>query len=284
MAAGKGTWVAGASVLAVGALVGTWFVGIGPSLSQASDLAAQTEATRQQNVVLEQKLRTLEQDFDRLPQYQADLDALRVGIPTDVELAAFLDEIDAIASAYGVTVTDVTPQAPQGVGDAASEAGAATAPDATAGTEGAAPAATAAPGADQPTPAPSTAPADAAAPAQDAGTVTVPNLPPAVANMVAVPISLTVLGPFPGAVAFLSDIQEKTSRLMLVTGITGLGQGDEEAAQGKPATHRGDIELAVTGYLWVLPEEGGPAGDGAAPDSGSVPQGDVGTNPVAPNA
>ncbi len=276
MASKRGTWIAGAAVLAVGAMAGTWFVGIGPTLSAAADVRAQTEATQQQNEVLRAKLVTLKEDFANLPGYRADLAALQVGIPTDVELSSYLDQLDAFAATYGVTVIDVTPQAPQLIGSAADGASAAAAPAPTdsASTDGSTAAPTA-PAADSAA-AGSTESAGAGAvdPASTA-------LPAGAAGLVAVPVSFTVLGPFPAAVAFLHDVQESSGRLLLVGGITGLGQDEAEAAQGKPATHRGDMELEVSGLLYVLPST--TAGtDVEADPSGELPRGDVAGDPVAP--
>lgn len=278
MASKRSTWVAGAAVLAVGAMAGTWFVGIGPTLSAAADVRAQTEATQQQNEVLRAKLVTLKEDFANLPAYRAELGTLQSGIPTDVELSSYLDELDAFAATYGVTVTDVTPQAPQLIAGSTETAPAPAAP--ATGDGAATDGSTAAPAGD--------------ATAADAGTTEAaggdagaavdpasPSVPAGAAGLVAVPVSFTVLGPFPAAIAFLHDVQESSTRLLLVAGITGLGQDEAEATQGKPATRRGDIELEISGLLYVLPSvtaeaevEAGPAGD--------LPQGDVAGDPVAP--
>ena len=280
MAAKKSTWVAGAGVVAAGAVVGTWFLGIGPTLSAAADLRAQTESTEQQNAVLQAKLVTLQQDFAKLPQYKADLADLQVGIPTDLELGPYLDQLDAFAAAHGVTVIEVTPQAPQSIGTAAAASAPTSGGSATDGAT-AAPSdtTTEAPAADGEATDSSGATADTTA-AGGEGTAAVPA---GLADLIAVPVSFTVLGSFPGAVSFLHDVQESSSRLMLVSGITGLGQGDEEASGGRPATHRGDIELAVSGFLYVLPGEASSTEPDDGADTG-LPQGDVGGDPVAPNS
>jgi type II secretory pathway pseudopilin PulG len=283
MAAKKSTWVAGAAVVAVGAMVGSWFVGVGPTLASAADVQAQTEATRQQNQILRAKLETLKADFAKLPEYRADLAELQTAIPVDLDLGPYLDQLDAFATAHGVTVTEVTPQAPQLIGSSTGSASLPEAPAAATDGSAATPSST-------PTAAPSEGTSGGAATTDDSartdaaatGDAGASSVPPAIAGLVAVPISFTVLGPFPGAIGFLHDVQESSSRLMLVSGITGLGQGDQEAAAGKPATVRGDIELAITGFLYVLPEEPAetPTDDGSG---ATLPEGDLSTDPVAPN-
>jgi hypothetical protein len=98
-------------------------------------------------------------------------------------------------------------------------------------------------------------------------------------GFVAVPVTITVLGPFLNSLAFLSDLQADP-RLFLITGIDGEGQGEAEAGDGRPATHVGDVEMVITGYLYVLSDPNAATGDTEEPADGSLPSLDPGKSAV----
>ncbi|ADG74729.1 hypothetical protein Cfla_1832 [Cellulomonas flavigena DSM 20109] len=258
------TWILGTVLVALvmGAL--TWFFGVSPTLAAASDLRDQTDDARAQNDVLELQLVQLRADFEKLPEHRATLESLRTQIPTSPALAPYLRELEAIATGKGVALTTFTPSPAAEVVLAQPVVPAAPAAPVDATADATEPAAqgdaTAAP----------------AAPAAPAG----PTVP---AGMAAVPVSLTVVGTYDAATGFVSDLQSLTQRLFLVSGLSVTGQDEAEPSAGRPATQVGDVEIVVTGYLYVLPEPAGvvvPADPAEPPAAlpGAVP----GKNPFVP--
>jgi Tfp pilus assembly protein PilO len=236
-------------------LVAAWFLAINPMLSAAADLRNQTSQVQQRNQVLQTQLTKLKADFAKLPQYKDQLTALRAQIPTDAELSAYLLQIDAIATARSVTVTALAPGAPEAFVGAAPAAAAATAPS------------------------PTATPAPAGASGTQAGAAgAVP------AGFYDIPISMTVVGSYDASQAFLSDLQNATPRLFLVTSVAGTSQKQASAGGGKPATALGDEQLVVTGMTYVLtstyPAPAAAPSATPAPVQPAVP----GKNPLKPVA
>lgn len=260
----KSTWI-GATVF--GALVimaAAWFLAISPTMSAAAEIQEQAEQTVSQNEMLEMQLTQLKADFEKLPEYKAELATLQQQIPTDAMLSDYLRQLQQIATAHAVTLTTITPAPAQLVALAAPAAAPeATAPaEGTEGTEGAVePAAT------------------------DPSAVPAPPVAAGPAGLAAIPFSLTVLGSYDNTNAFLWDLQNATPRLFLVSGLTGTSQKQGEENAGKPATEDGDQELVVTGFTYVLPDAfavPAPVDPNAAPPAlpGAVP----GKNPLLPIA
>ena len=94
---------------------------------------------------------------------------------------------------------------------------------------------------------------------------------------------MTAVGTYDATSAFLSDLQNGTQRLFLVSSLQGTSQDDAEASGGKPATGVGDLEVIVTGYLYVLPDSLGTAAvtDPGAP-APTLPGAVPGKNPLVP--
>ena len=265
----KAPWVAGTVVLAAAFGAGAWFGLISPTLSDATDVRDQAQTQRDQNDLLQLKVAKLEADFAKLDDYRDQLDAARAQIPQTADLSTYLRQLSDRAVTDGVTITALSPGVPVVVTLATPAGGTAAG--------GSDPAATAEPSAE-----PSTAtegsqesadPADpgASAPApaaQDAG------------GLVAVPISVTVVGAYPAAVQYLDDLQHVTQRLLLVTGVTATALEEAPATANRPATAAGDVELVVTGYTYVLPDPD-PLTQAGIVDEGPLPAGS-GRNPLQP--
>jgi hypothetical protein len=236
-------------------MAGTWFLAAEPTLARAAEANELTDVTRDQNDVLRDQVEQLRADFVNLPQYQAELESLRVGIPTAPDLADYLRQLDSMAQASGLTVTKVEPGAAEVV-PAAVPAAVATDPAAT--------------GAAAATPSPEATAGTEAAPA------TAPAATAALEGFYAMPVSMTVVGSFPAALSFLTAAQSSDGRLLLVTSLVGAGQGEAEATGGRPATHEGDIELTISGYLYVLTDPDAVAAGAAPvdPAAPALPQGD----------
>ncbi len=267
MAAKKGTWIGGTLFAAAVIGAATWFGAVQPTLSDAAALRSQTDEVNRSNQVLQTKVTKLAADFQKLPQYKQQLEALRIQVPTTAQLSDYVRQVQQVATAHTVVVTSFAPGTPQAVVVAQAAApAAATSPS---------PTASASPGPSA-TATPATPAAAAASAAAASG---------APAGMAAIPVSITVIGTYDNTLAFLSDLQTAIPRVMLVSGFTGTLQKDAAAGGGKPATHVGDQELVVTGFLYVLPD---PTAASPAPSptatGPALPAPVPGKNPLVPVA
>lgn len=231
-----GGWIGGAAVVAIIIALVAWFAAISPTLATASDTRAQTEAQTTQNALTKVKTEALKKQAANLDAIKGDLAAARLQIPTSHDEAEFQRELIAIASARSVTITSVavSPSTPL--------------------VAAAAPAATPAP----------TATADAstsetaAAPAAAAGST----------GLYSLATTINVVGSYQNVTAFLQDLQSGIQRLFLVTGLTGTSQSAADASGGKPRTVQGDLELVISGSMYVLTDA---AAALAAPETATTP-------------
>lgn len=257
----RSTWIGGTVFAALVIMAATYFLAVSPMLATASDTRAEVASTQQSNELLQLKIKKLAADFAKLPEYKADLAAIRVQIPVGADLSGYLRQIDAIAVAHSVTVTAVGPSPAQAVVPAvpAVAAAAATAP----------------------TPAPTAS--ASAAPAAGASAAAAPAANAAPVGFAAIPFTMTVVGTYDNALAFLSDVQNATPRLYLVTGLTGTSQPKADASGGKPATALGDVELKVDGFTYVLTDPSAvPAAADPAAAAPALPGAVAGKNPLIP--
>lgn len=257
------TWIGGAVFVALVMLAASWFLAISPKLTAAADVRAQAEQVRGQNELLELQLVQLKADFEKLDEYKAELATVQGQIPPQEELAEYLRQLDTIAQAHGVTLTSITPSLPEAVVLAGATAPAATT-DAGTSTEGTDSTESTAEGTDTV----AAAPTGLAAPT----------------GFTSIPVQLILVGTYDNTVAFMSDLQNATTRLFLVSSLQGTSQEDGDATAGKPATAQGDLELTVSGFLYVLPDALGAATaavDPAAP-APTLPGAVGGKNPFVP--
>lgn len=231
------SWILGAAFLALVTLVGGWFLAISPALATASEAQAEEQSVQDQNFALTTKLIKLKDQFEHLDESKADIAALETQIPTTAELSTFLRTIDSFAQARGAYTVAFAAPTPVSVVPAIAVAPAE-----------AATAATSTDAAATDTAATETAAADAAA----ADAAVVDPAAAVIAGFVAIPIDITMLGTVSNVTAFLTDLQTKADRLYLVTTFTGAGQDAKEATGGRPAIAQGDIELTISGFMYVL--------------------------------
>lgn len=253
------TWVVGTVVLALVLLAAAWLLLVGPVLTTAGETRTQAESVRASNDQLQTKIATLKKQYAQLPEFQQQLAALQQQVPTTGDIAGYLRQIDAEAVARGVTLTTITPSAGELFSPAAPAAAPAATVEGDATADASATDGAAADGAAEGAAAGTDAAATDASATDPAGTATGPVLPtvPAPAGMIDVPISMTALGSYDNVMGWLAAVQQSVPRLQLVTSLSGVSQKDAEASGGRPPTVVGDLELTVTGYLYVLP--GSPA-------------------------
>lgn len=276
-------WVVGTAVLILLILVAAWFLMVTPKLTEASDTRAENDAALAQQDQLRTQLTTLQDQFEKIDEYRAQLDVLHTQIPAEARLAEYTRQLQDAATLTGVTIVALEPMVPEAFGAVADTTSGGTEPAGTTTTDGTTTdgsttgtatgdaavgeANDTAATADSATDATTDATADpAAAPTATSGAV----LPPELAGMAAVRLSITVVGPYPSVMAFLESVQTVIPRLLLVTGFTGVSQDVADTMSGRPATNAGDLELNLQGFMYYI-----------VPDAAATPV-DPDAEPVEP--
>lgn len=242
-----GGWIAGTVFLSLLILAAAWLLGISPLLQTASETRDQAAAQLDQNVITKNKISKLKEQFANKDQLQADLVALREQIPTTGDLATYRRQLAEVAAARGVTIVSLSTGTANSIAPVAPAAAAAD--DATTEESGA-----------------STDDAQASD-AQSQGTTTAASEGPAAYG---VPVAINVLGTYDAVVAFLADLQGGVKRLMVVEQLSGTAPAPSDASAGKPAIAQGDLELVITGQIFVLPDPA-KAAAGAESDPAAQP-------------
>ncbi|WP_034647863.1 hypothetical protein [Cellulomonas sp. HZM] len=264
----KTTWVAGTVLVGVVIAALAWFVLITPLRDQTATASADADAAEQHNVKLAAQLAVLKQQTAHLPEYKKQRDALRVTLPAQADLTDYLRSLDAIAEDAGVTITDTTANPPTDV-VVATPAPTAT-PTAAASdskdSDGAkSDADKSREQSDEATKATTSA---ASSGSKNAGPVEVQ-----IPGFVAMPFDITVVGNPKDVDTFVAKLQQGDPRPFLVIAMTGTGQQQEEATGGHPATKDGDLEMTVSGYVYVLKDAATAVDDAKSDDgSGSLPK------------
>lgn len=220
-------WVLGTVVLVLAIFAGTWFFVAADRFEEAGLTLAEAQNTADRNDLLEIQIARLKADFENLDAYKAEIAAMQLQIPPSGQLSDYTETVSSVAEANKVTVTELSPGIPLTVVQAI-----AVEPEA------------------EPEPAPEgDEPVDAS---PDTVQAPEPEAPPVLDGFAAVPMTFAVIGTYANAAAFLQQVQTGTDRLFLVTQIEGTRQTAAEATGGKPEIADGDLELRVTGYLYVL--------------------------------
>lgn len=189
-------WLGGGGFAAVLIVAIGWFMFIGPELASTRELRDQAAATRQENSVLQLKVKSLQVKSGQLSRYTTELRAAALALPADSGLPAFTRQLSTQAAANRVTLTSVA------VGGISAAAGAA----------------------------PPVAPAGETTPTEAAPAATTPTgaAPAAAAGLVAVQLTVQSNGTLAHQLAFLADVRLAGPRRALVTAsqITpGVGAG-----------------------------------------------------------
>jgi len=242
-------WVAGTVVVSLLLVVAAWFTVIGPTLDDTAQAVSDTEAAETRNTQLATQLVALKKQYEHLDEYKADLAELQKQIPTAAQLADYTRQLSAIAEESGASVLTVTPGTAQAVVPEIPVSAA----EPSDGTTGSGNGAGTTEGSGTPDGA-GDAVADAAAPSADP----TPSGFAPIDGFVAVPLDVTVLGPTPAVVDYLDRLQRGEPRPFLVTELRGTGQAESGASGGRPTTADGDLELTISGYVYVL--TGAPVG------------------------
>jgi len=231
------TWVGGTVVLAVLMLVATWFVGVSPTIAATSTAHADAEAAETRNVQLQADLDRLAQQFAELDASKAELASIERQIPTDAQLAAYIRTVQTVAEEVGVVLIGYDVGQPELVVPVEGEAPAE--PVTTTDSDEASDEAT----------------DEASDEATDETGTSTPVTPASfvpIDGFVGMAVTLSVIGAPDKVSAFVERVQTGTERLHLVTGFTGLGLVAGPPESGRPQINEGDMEMAVSGYVYSL--------------------------------
>lgn len=236
------SWIAGAVILALLILAGAWLLLISPTLTEAADTQSRAEAEQVRADQLEIQLAALRRDYEDIDELKAELETLRVSVPTESHLSELTRQVDAIAASAGVFIVGAQSVSPALIASPQ----AATDTETTTGTEGEATD-------EQPTDTTGTADATAEQDAAAAPT----------SGLYAVGVDWTVLGDFSTTLTFIERLQAENPRLVVVTGLQATTQQPAGAQSGKPEIIPGYIETIVRTYVYVYPDDGQvPTSDG----------------------
>jgi len=206
--------------LMVALVAAGWFLVAQPQLASAATANTALAGVQSQISATQATITRLVGEQKKLPSLKKDLAALRLSIPAAAESSAYINGLDALAAASGVTITELTLADP--VVYSSPVVVAPPAPVA-----GAAASAT-------PTPAPTAAKAPAptgwAAPADPRITG---------ANFIAIPVSVTTSGDWGTTLTFFKGLQSG-KRLFLITGIS------------TELETSGELKATAKGYIYVL--------------------------------
>jgi hypothetical protein len=224
-------------------LAGGWFLGVDPQLSAARASNEQRDAVRAENEATEAVVQQLILDEASLPELKTELAVLQRSIPTTAGSSAFIDDLNALATASGVTVSAITVSDAQPYLAPVAVAAPVVAPaegDDTAEGEAAS------------TPAPVIDPA--APPAATSPLVTSDNL-------VLVPITVETKGDAQAVLDFVSGLQGG-ARLFLVTAYSSTVGTEVEAP--------GLVTATTTGYIYALLGQFDESAAAAAPEQAAA--------------
>lgn len=253
-------WLGGAIFLSFVIAAVAWFVLISP-LRDATDEARERVESEQARIdQLEIQLAGLRADFAKLDEFKAELEQIRVHVPTDVLLNELTRQIDGLATQAEVFVLGLAPGIPYAVESPVVAA-------------------------------PPPPPADGDADEEDAGdaaeepstdTAPVPTGPQLPAGFYAVPFQMVLLAPYEETLEFVENLQRDNPRLVLVNSMTATAQDEQGAQAGRPDTAPGDLETTLGFIAWVLLDA---EGNVVIPEDGEVPAVDLPSgngNPFAP--
>ena len=241
-----------AALVALAILLGAWFFLINPVLTGASDANASAAQQEQTNADTQVQVNKLREQFGHIDEYQAELEALQVQIPTSPLYPELQQMFSDVAAKYGVVITTLE------FGIAEPLAVAAPVDEGTS--------------TDEATPAPSPTPEPSAS--AEPGDGTTGGGAVATQGLYAIPVSVTVLGAYDNVMSALKELQTGTGRLVLVTDVTLTRELDKVAgiSNGIPGV---DTTGVYEGSVFVLtsstPTEANPNPDGTSPSPSPSP-------------
>lgn len=260
-------WIAGTAFVSLIILIATWFFGITPRNQEASDLHEQAESVEQQNLILQAEVAALKAQFDRIDEYREQIATIRRQIPEAAAIDSFNLEVAELIEHHELTLllmnlmeptTFMLAERPLTPAEIEEEK----AREAEAEKEA------------------KDAKESGGSAAADKGTSTAEDrekeAPP---GFTAIPFTVTLMGEYSDAVAFLADLQ-KNERIVLVTGIRAEGLEESVGSGGRPPSATGFIDFTVAGYIYAMPELD--PQEPAEPENLKLPRPEDDANPFVP--
>jgi Tfp pilus assembly protein PilO len=105
-------WLVGGTLAAVLVAAVAWFGAVGPELSNASSLEAQTVDAQTQNISTQAKIRKLRQDNADMPKLVTALLQARTALPIGTDIATYTQRLSDYAAKNHVVVTGINASAP----------------------------------------------------------------------------------------------------------------------------------------------------------------------------
>jgi Tfp pilus assembly protein PilO len=238
-------WVIGSVLVMVIVIALGWVVGVQPQLTATAAAHAQLAEVEQTNAAHEASLAKLKKDFTGIDALKQQLDSLSKSVPFGTNVPAYVDQLDALATASQVTLKSLT------VADAVAYTPVApVAPTVQAAASGAAAPAT-------PTPAPT--PTETAAPVPAPGAPPVTNAKITADNFASLAVTISISGTYGNVLNFVNGLQTGP-RLFLVTGLTTAAAADAaattEAAAGAktapPAAASPNVDGTISGLIYSI--------------------------------
>lgn len=123
-------WYLGSVIVVVGVVTAGWVVGVAPQLAAADSSKASLVSSQAQNKELTARLSTLNALQSEKSAKESELKAVEAQIPTTLDGAGFLAQVNSASSSSGTTITNVSfgQAVPYAVPTTASTAGASAAP------------------------------------------------------------------------------------------------------------------------------------------------------------
>jgi Tfp pilus assembly protein PilO len=238
-------WTIGAGLAMVVVLVMGWFLGIQPQLSSATTAGDNLATTQTQNAASSASIAKLKTDFEGITKLTQDVATLRESVPSSAQISAFVTELDSLAGQHQVEVksigiSDAKAYTPPAVIAAAPAAGTSPSPS--------------------PSPIPTATNVPVSAPAAPTAPVLVTNSKITAANFIAIPVQLSIKGPYSNVLEFVRGLQTGP-RLFLVTTMSTKPPGDKASA--------GSVDASVGGLVYVLLANGASVAGGTSGTSGT---------------
>ncbi|GAB3121815.1 type IV pilus inner membrane component PilO [Glaciibacter psychrotolerans] len=232
-------WAIGSILLMAALVVGGWFLAVQPQLALAQVATMQRATVEATNATHAAGLEKLKKDFANIETLKQELAPLDASVPTDTEVPAFLEQLDAMTSAAlvrldSVTMSDPQPYTPVVPVEAPVAAGTEAAPAPIDGVD-----------------------AVPAAPAAGAPPVT--NSLITASNFASLPVQINVSGSYDSVLNFVKGLQSGT-RLFMATGLT----------TATDTSTPGSVTATVSGLIYVLVPTDVSAGTDAPPATGTA--------------
>jgi Tfp pilus assembly protein PilO len=260
------TWIIGTVVFAFLLVAAGWMLGISPLLETTAEMQEETEFEQARIDQLEITLAGLERDAENLDKFYADLAALRVGIPDELEFTEVTRRLNTMAAEAGVVITGIGTTTVTGVTPPAS---AEPEPTVTEPTGDAA----------------ESDASDAVADSATDGTGTTSDTAAPTSMLYAVPVEIATVGSYDATIAFLAKLQTIDSRLILVGNLVESTLEEAGAQGGLPAILDGFIDSRISAWVFVLPGTDTPVeGEGVPEEVDVIPVPSGQKNPFEPLA